>query len=544
LPENTILLRILKNRKMSRFRRFAHSLVSGYVLLGANVVYTLACIPLALHYLSKEQFGLWALTTQLGGYMALVDFGMRGSISRILVDYKDTREDGEYGGLIQTGALVGVVQGLLVLIAGTALSTLAGGWLLVAPSLAHDFSWLMVGQSALLAGSFATDVLRQILAAHQRFDITNYAQALSFLLGLGILWLCFASGAGVFSLLWSNAAAWLLTALCAFGGSVRLGLLPSRGQWGKPTLARFNELFRFGRDMFMYSLGGQLVSGSQAILLTRWMGLESAALWSVCTRTYSLLAQIIYRIFDYSTSALAEMIVRNERERLFVRFRGIASLSVNFSVVFGALFVACNGPFVRLWTSGKMAWSPVNDWILAGWLVACVIVHAHTGFVGQTKVFRFLRWVYFIEGVAFIGLAAPLTRLWGITGLLTASLLATMTFTLPYSLFRTRQYFHMRWSELAMWHLGAIRLAAWLVPATAFVSWIARGMPALSRFTVNAGLLGAFGLWLLLRLGMETGLPAEVERHAPKWAQRLLRFPVFGAIRESRKPAQSGTGKV
>src|SRR5689334_11827413 len=136
---------------MSRFRRFAHSLVSGYVLLGANVVYTLASIPLALHFLSKERFGLWALTTQLGGYIALVDFGMRGSISRILVDYKDTREDGEYGGLIQTAALVGVVQGLLIVIGGTALSMLAGGWLLVAPNLAHDFSWLMVGQSALLA---------------------------------------------------------------------------------------------------------------------------------------------------------------------------------------------------------------------------------------------------------------------------------------------------------------------------------------------------------------------------------------------------------
>jgi O-antigen/teichoic acid export membrane protein len=517
---------------MSRFRKFAHSLVSGYVLLCANVVYTLASIPLALHYLSKEQFGLWALTTQLGGYMALVDFGMRGSISRILVDYKDKREGGQYGGLIQTGALVGGVQGMVVLVAGTALSVLAGRWQLVAPGLVRDFSWLMIGQSALLAGSFATDMPRQLLAAHQRFDIANYAQVLSYFVGLGILWLCFTFGAGVFSLLWSNAAAWLLRSLCAFFGSVRLGLLPSRGQWGRPTLARFKELFAFGRDMFLYSLGAQLVSGSQAILLTRWMGLETAALWSVCTRTYSLLAQIIYQVFDYSTSTLAEMIVRNEREHLFVRFRSIASLSVNLSVVLGALFVGCNGPFVRLWTAGKMSWSPVNDWILAGWLVACVIVHAHTGFVGQTKAFGFLRWVFLIEGGAFIALAAPLTHFWGITGLLTASLLATMFFTLPYSLFRTRQYFRMGWSDLATWHLGAIKLAAWLVPGTVLVTLITRDLPALSRFTLDAGLLGAFGLWLLLRFGMEMGLRAEVEGHAPKWAQKVWRFLGFDAKRE------------
>ena len=517
---------------MSRFRKFANSLISGYVMLGANVVYTLASVPLALHYLSDQQFGLWALTAQLGGYMALVDFGMRGSISRILVDYKDRREGGEYGSLIQTGALVGGVQGLLVLITGTVLSFLAGRWLHVAPGLMRDFSLLMMGQSAILACSFGTDVLRQILSAHQRFDITNHAQALSFLIGLGVLWLAFAFGAGVFALLWANAVIWLLTSVWALGGSVRLGLLPSGRQWGKPNLAYFNELFRFSRDMFLYSVGAQLVSGSQAILLTRWMGLETAALWSVCTRTYTLLAQIIYRVFDYSTSTLAEMIVRNERERLFARFRGISSLSVNLSVVLGAMFVACNGPFVRLWTANKMSWSPVNDSILAAWLVACAIVHAHTGFVGQTKEFGFLRWIHFIEGSCFIGLAALLTPSWNITGLLAASLFATLALTLPYSLYRTRQYFDLRWSDLATWHLGGMRLALRLIPATALVGWFSRGLPPVSRFAFNAAILGAFGFWLFIRFGVEKRLRAEVEGHAPAWALKIWRRLGFSVNRD------------
>ena len=73
---------------MSRFKRFAHSLVSGYVLLGANMLYTLASVPLAWHFLSKDQFGLWFTTATIGGYIVLLDFGMGGSVARILIDTK------------------------------------------------------------------------------------------------------------------------------------------------------------------------------------------------------------------------------------------------------------------------------------------------------------------------------------------------------------------------------------------------------------------------------------------------------------------------
>jgi O-antigen/teichoic acid export membrane protein len=73
---------------MSRFKRFAHSLASGYLLLGTNVVFTLAHIPLALHYLSKSEFGLWALTTQITGYLLMLDLGMSGYLVRNLKDDK------------------------------------------------------------------------------------------------------------------------------------------------------------------------------------------------------------------------------------------------------------------------------------------------------------------------------------------------------------------------------------------------------------------------------------------------------------------------
>src|SRR5947209_6579866 len=103
---------------MSRFRRVIHSVFSGYATLAVALVYSLGSIPLALHYLSSEHFGLWALMSTIAGYLSLVDLGMSGSVARLLIDHKDDRESGTYGGMIKTGALVTISQGLIVLSAG------------------------------------------------------------------------------------------------------------------------------------------------------------------------------------------------------------------------------------------------------------------------------------------------------------------------------------------------------------------------------------------------------------------------------------------
>src|SRR5262245_10355640 len=103
---------------MSRLQRFAHALSSGYLLIVGNVIFTLVSVPLALHYLGPAQFGLWAVVTQLAAYLQLIDFGMAGSLSRILIDHKDDTTSSTCGAVIQTGFRVLAVQGFLIALIG------------------------------------------------------------------------------------------------------------------------------------------------------------------------------------------------------------------------------------------------------------------------------------------------------------------------------------------------------------------------------------------------------------------------------------------
>jgi O-antigen/teichoic acid export membrane protein len=506
---------------MSRFKRFTHSLLSGYVQLGVNSLFTLVTVRLALHYLPDEEYALWMPITVIASYIALMDFGLSGAAARILIDYKDHQKPEEYGGIIQTSALVGLAQAVLIFLAGSLLAFALGPLLHIPAKLERAFFWLVIGQCAVTAAMFATRVVSLILTANQRFDVSNYSGSLALLLNCGVMWWGFAHGNGVFSMMWGQAASVVSVLAINWFGCHKLKLLPRQGQWGRPSWEKFHELFAFGRDMFLFQLGSQFVNLSQTLLLTRLIGLNAALTWGICTRAYTILVQVISRIFDFSSSALAEMIVRKERDRLLRRFREIAILSVNLAVAGGVLFAVCNGSFVEVWTAERIQWSPWNDVLLAVWLVVCMTVRVHIGLIGQTKAFRSLRYLYFIEGFAFIGLTVLLHQFGGITMMLTISIICSLSCTLPYGLWRSREYFQLTWRELAGWHRSALMLVAVTVPVAIINWWLVRNLAALPKLMADS-VLGIWTALMFLRYGLSASLRAEAYRRAPVWARPML----------------------
>jgi O-antigen/teichoic acid export membrane protein len=504
---------------MSRLRRYKDALISGYGVLGANILYTLASVPLALAYLSKSEFGMWALTMQIAGYVALVDLGMSGAVARILIDHKDSRENGAYGSVVVTANLVGLVQGLLVLFAGCGLSLVAGPLLRVPPSLQREFVGLMMGLSAVQAVGFGTRVFSLILNAHQRNDVLNWSQTAIVALNYGTLWLGFSLGWGVYSLLLAQAIVQIATLASNIWWCVHLKFMPARGQWGRPTWELFTEIFSFGKDVFLYSVGYQLLSASQTVFITRALGLDLAATWSVCSRMYFLVSQVILRVFDYSYPALSEMVVRGETEKVARRFKSIAVLSFSLGMVGAALLAICNQPFVTIWSHGRFRWSLGCDLMLSALLPIIVLARTHIGFIGVTKDFRFLRYLYLCEGVFFAGLSLPTMSRLGIGAMIAASIIGSLTFSLPYGLLRTTQYFRLRhWTTVLGWYHPGLRVGVFLLPIAVGIWWITRSVSApfsLCFRTLTIGIAAGLVFW---KKGFDDSLKAELkDRLQTRW---------------------------
>src|SRR5207248_1496529 len=173
----------------------------------------------------------------------------------------------------------------------------------------------------------------------------NYAQIVQLAAGFAAQWLTFHQGWGLYSLLAASAANTLFGVAHNLVWVLKLRLFPVAGEWGRLSAKIFKEVFDFGRDLFLLLVGVQLLNASQIVIITRTLGLTPATVWSFATRTFVLGYQVVSRIFDFSSSALGEMVVRREEERLRRRFREIFLLTASLAVFIGASVALCNGSF-------------------------------------------------------------------------------------------------------------------------------------------------------------------------------------------------------
>ena len=231
---------------MSRFRRTFHGVASSYILLAATAVYTLASVPVALHYLAPPpdhdlaRFGLWMVMGTLVGYLNLMDAGMTWAVARLLVDHKDDQNSGSYGSLIQTGWLVSVVQGAIIFVMGLLLAgTFARLLLPLAPALHPELTQLIRWQCGIVALTFATRMLNLILTAHQRMDLSNYIGVASLLMNFAAQWIFFHLGFGVLSLVLGGLVALVTAVVCSLPACIVLKLFPAGWPLGRVSWQNF-----------------------------------------------------------------------------------------------------------------------------------------------------------------------------------------------------------------------------------------------------------------------------------------------------------------
>lgn len=508
---------------MSRLKNFFRNLITSYVQQAVIVFYSLISVPLILHWLPKAEFGLWSLLVQLMTYVVLVDLGMNSALARFLVDHKDRRGEGGYGSLVKTSAVVSVVQGLIVLVVVTLGSPPLTAIMKIPAEYQATFIALMRIQGLIAAFMFCTNPLGIMLYAHQRMDIVSRQGMLSLVASLGLLFLFLVIGCGIYSFVYANAITALIAPSYLFWHCRRLGFLPRSGEWEKISWGAFKEIFIYGKDVFMMNLGAQIITASQIIIVSRTLGLEAAATWTVGTKILTLVRQILFQPYSASTAGLCEMLVRNETERLRSRFKNLVVLSASLGVFLAMTFALCNSLFVTIWTGGKITWLPLNDVLLGIWIFITSLQMTHCNFVTVTKQIGAMRYLYFVEGCTFVAMALGLGYRWGLPGIIVCSIVSIIPFSYQFGLRRSRQYFQLSFSVLAVeWIRPSLKLAVVLAPIALIIWFATSGLPPIWRLLIHGVAAGLVGGLLFLRIGLPPEVIREAGARLPRPAARLL----------------------
>jgi O-antigen/teichoic acid export membrane protein len=319
-----------------------------------------------------------------------------------------------------------------------------------------------------------------------------------------------------------SAAGFLINFLIPLQACRRLGFYPSAGCWGSFDWKLFREMFVFGRDIFMMSLGGQLASASQVIVLSRLLGLEAVSVWAVAGKAFTFAQQFVAKIFDSSSGGLAEMLVRNEKTRLAERFRDLVALTGAVAAVGAAGIALFNSAFVHIWTSGKIEWPDQNNFLLGILLMGNVLIRCHTGLAGITREIRGMKYIYLLEGLGVVVFSFGLVPFWGISGMLVASILSNLCITGTYALLRSASFFKLPLRQIALWPGRGLALALVLF-AAAFLLYPVTDRAEKWELACCVSLFGIISAPLFYWLGLGSDLRLDMRKVLEKAFSSLSR---------------------
>ena len=497
---------------MSRIKKAFKGIASSYLLLVVAALYSFVSIPLALHYLDKGKFGLWVLVGSIAGYFNLIDLGITGASVRLFMDHKDQRDGGAYGSLIKSSWCVALAQGIIVIALGALAARILGPVLKIEATLEAEFTKLFFYQCLILAFTFATRMPGLILDAHQRMDLVNYSSIAGLLIGLLVQYLGFRYGCGIYSLILAGSASTVLNFLLQGSSALILNLFPEKKAWGSIDRKSFGELFAFGGNLFLMSLGAQMIMSSQSIVITRALGLDAAATWGIGTRVFNMINPVIWRIYDMSSAALAEMMVRGEGERLRDRYRSLFILTLSLAVLFAAVFSSSNRLFLNLWTHGKITWPASCDLLLGFGIVFAALIHCNCGFTMLTKRIGLMKYVYFLEGITFITASFYASPRYGLAGVIACSSITSLVFSGLYGSIRVCNYFGIGCREYLSWMRPSMIVALMLVPFALAVYFLSLSAAVSLRFLLNSTIISSAGLLLLWKFGLPEFLNRKLQK--------------------------------
>jgi O-antigen/teichoic acid export membrane protein len=280
-----------EGRSLERYRRIVLSIVTSVAARAVTTIVGLAVVPIAIAYLGKEQYGLWAAINAFVPWIALFDLGLVAGLVNPIAEAHGRDDRASARAYFSTAfvVLLGIAASILA-VAGVLWPLLSSATVLPVPagvSSATARASLAVAL-ALVAAALPLNALPQVYAGYQRSYVPTAYATLAALVSLALFLTAVQMGG---SLPWVLGAA---NSAPVVGGALTLAYLWLRDmRWIRPTAAdvsraALRRLLATSIPLYVFQIGALLVNQSQQLVLARRAGLGTVAEYDILLRIFVL----------------------------------------------------------------------------------------------------------------------------------------------------------------------------------------------------------------------------------------------------------------
>jgi O-antigen/teichoic acid export membrane protein len=223
-------------------------------------------VPYILHHLTKEVYGIWALTGSFFAYSNLLTLGLNSAVNRYIPIYLVNRDWNSMNRVVSTTLFYYSMCGIIILIGTFFITINFADWFKIPENYKTASMWVVSITGLSFAALVPFSVFSAVLTGLQRYDLQSVSTILSRLVRIVGIIILFSNGFGIIALSIISAAAKLLNDLMIVIFSIK-GCREMKFRRNFVSWSRFREMFSYSVNSFLYAAGSliQLQAGKLVI---------------------------------------------------------------------------------------------------------------------------------------------------------------------------------------------------------------------------------------------------------------------------------------
>jgi len=423
--------------KSDNDRRYLSIARAGMSALGTKSISTIAVIisvPLTLHHLGTERYGLWVTLYSIIAWFSLFDLGLsNGLLSALTEAYGKGRND------LAKSFISAAVQGLMLIAAlagiGCTLLALNTDWSSIFkirdPAVAVDFNHAVVVAIVLFVLGLPLTVVGKIYIAYQRGEMANIWTAAATMGGLIGLAVAVSSGGDMLALVFGFAGGqFLVNAMSAawLFGPAMPELRPSLRMGDH----QYRRVFNTSAAMFATQLATLLYFQSPNLIISSRLGPEHVAPFQATWQLFFYITLPQMLVGANIWASIGEAYAKKDFgwiQKLFVRY---VKLSALYGLTFIFVAVLFYEPIIMYWVGPAALADRATVYGMATWALLLALIQPVTSVVlgtGRIAVFAVFNLMSAICVVIVSYILTPLLGSVAIIGAFVVSLFMVIAFS-------------------------------------------------------------------------------------------------------------------
>lgn len=445
--------------------------------------------PIIVRSLGNSAYGVWSLLVSVVGYLGLLDFGVRGAVTRYVAHHHAVGDNEGSSSIVSAGMVLFLFLGLVAVLLSGAVAFFLPVFFKIPEPLVGDSQLVLVIGGLTVAATLVGAVFGGIVTGLERFDVSSGIEIVVTAIRSVVIVLALGEGYGLVALGCIHLASSVLYGVAAWVAVHRL--YPElRLRFRVNLRPHIRTIFSYSMFLSVIHVMGIVVYYSDALVIAAFLPVSAVTFYAIagnlCDYAYKV-AGSLSKMMTPRVSALTSMGSKNVPDEIVSTAR-IATLA---TAPIAAIFWFRGESFINLWMGAE--YGPASGEILR--VLAFVVWLGGGRFVASASIMGVNRHRTLIPALAFealcnLALSIALVGPFGILGVAVGTLIPSVLVSLLYIPFCLA-----RATEVPV---GAFYHRAWLLPTLAVLPFALVNI-LLERFS-PAGNLAFFFLQIILTL--------------------------------------------